>query len=242
MEIDTPRLSGSISLLGGRIDDLKLNDYRVSLSKNSAIVTLLKPVGSDGAQYALYGWAPSAGVEPESVPGPNTEWQISNGSKLGVDSPVQLEWSNGVGQTFTREIAIDSEYMFTITQSVINDSNVAVGMAPYGLIARHGLPPELKNFFILHEGVVSMADGKLSELDWDDIPEYEFDPRQGRTVRKPHQSSKTDGLVLLIHYWMSTLIPQPGSAFRQVIKYDERRDIYQAEGCSFQHLQLHQGK
>ena len=141
VEIDTPRLSGSISLLGGRIDDLKLNDYRVSLSKNSAIVTLLKPVGSDGAQYALYGWAPSAGVEPESVPGPNTEWQISNGSKLGVDSPVQLEWSNGVGQTFTREIAIDSEYMFTITQSVINDSNVAVGMAPYGLIARHGLPP-----------------------------------------------------------------------------------------------------
>ena len=228
VEIDTPRLSGSISLLGGRIDDLKLNDYRVSLSKNSAIVTLLKPVGSDGAQYALYGWAPSAGVEPESVPGPNTEWQISNGSKLGIDSPVQLEWSNGVGQTFTREIAIDSEYMFTITQSVINDSNVAVGMAPYGLIARHGLPPELKNFFILHEGVVSMADGILSELDWDDIPEYEFDPRQG--ARSETTSVKQNGWIgFTDHYWMSTLIPQPGSAFRQVIKYDERRDIYQAE-------------
>ena len=45
--IETDRLTGSISLLGGRIDELKLNDYRETLDENADIVTLLSPVGSE---------------------------------------------------------------------------------------------------------------------------------------------------------------------------------------------------
>ena len=37
--IETPRLTGSISLLGGRIDDLKLKDYRETLDDGAPIVT-----------------------------------------------------------------------------------------------------------------------------------------------------------------------------------------------------------
>ena len=36
--IDTPRLEGSISLLGGRLDELKLKDYRETLADDSSIV------------------------------------------------------------------------------------------------------------------------------------------------------------------------------------------------------------
>ena len=39
IKIETPRLSGSISLAGGRIDDLLLTDYRVTLDKNSPTAT-----------------------------------------------------------------------------------------------------------------------------------------------------------------------------------------------------------
>ena len=35
IQIDTPRVRGSISLAGARLDDLTLKDYRVSLDKNS---------------------------------------------------------------------------------------------------------------------------------------------------------------------------------------------------------------
>ncbi|WP_420013127.1 membrane protein insertase YidC [Tateyamaria sp.] len=228
VDIQTPRLSGSISLLGGRIDDLTLNDYRQSLDQGAPVVTLMSPVGSVDAHYALYGWAPAAGVDPASVPGPNTEWQVASGDALSVGSPIRLEWDNGVGQTFARDIAIDDEYMFTITQSVTNNGSANVSMAPYGLIARHGEPEDLKNFFILHEGVVAMADGELSEVDWSDIPDYEIDPRQG--ARAETIAVEQNGWIgFTDHYWMSTLIPAPGSAFRQVIKYDERRDIYQTE-------------
>ncbi|WP_223424080.1 membrane protein insertase YidC [Tateyamaria pelophila] len=228
IDIETPRLSGSISLLGGRIDDLNLSDYRVTLAEDSPVVTLLQPVGSASAYYALYGWAPGAGIDPASVPGPNTEWKQVSGGTLGVDTPIRLEWSNDSGQTFAREIAVDADYMFTVTQSVTNASDATVSMAPYGLIARHGMPPDLKNFFILHEGVVAMADGELSEVNWDDIPDFEFDPRQG--ARAETTAVEQNGWIgFTDHYWMSTLIPEPGSAFRQVIKYDERRDIFQTE-------------
>ena len=49
-QIRTPRLEGSLSLTGGRIDDLKLTDYTESRSTpDSPIVTLLTPAGRAGA-------------------------------------------------------------------------------------------------------------------------------------------------------------------------------------------------
>lgn len=228
LPIETPRLSGSISLLGGRIDDLSLNDYRVSRAEDAPIVKMLTPVGSPGAYYALYGWAPGAGLAPEDVPGANTEWQIESGDTLTSDTPVALIWSNGKGLTFRREISVDQEYMFTVTQSVENMSDTSASMAPYGILARHGEPQNLKNFFILHEGVVGMADGELSEIDYSDMPDFAIDEREG--ARADVRQVEHDGWIgFTDHYWMSALIPTPGSSFKAAAKYDERRDIYQTE-------------
>ena len=58
--IHTDRLSGSISLVGGRIDDLSLLDYREELDLNSAKIILLQPRGMENAYYANFGlpvWA-----------------------------------------------------------------------------------------------------------------------------------------------------------------------------------------
>ena len=46
--IRTARLEGSLSLTGGRIDDLKLTSYTVSVEPGSPIVTLLNPAGARG--------------------------------------------------------------------------------------------------------------------------------------------------------------------------------------------------
>ena len=224
----TERVSGSVSLLGGRIDDLSLNDYRVSQEEGAEIVKMLSPVGTADAYYALYGWAPGAGLDPANVPGPNTLWTLSSGETLGVDSPITLTWDNGAGQLFTRTIAIDADYLFTVTQSVANTGTAPVSMAPYGVLARHGEPSDLRNFFILHEGVVAMADGELTETDWSDMPDFEFAEREGARAEVT-QVAQNGWIGFTDHFWMSTLIPAPGSAFKSVAKYDERRDIYQAE-------------
>ncbi|TDK43884.1 membrane protein insertase YidC [Antarcticimicrobium luteum] len=226
--IDTPRLTGSISLLGGRIDDLSLKDYRVTIDPQSEIVRMLKPVGEAGAYYALYGWAPGAGLTANDVPGPNTEWRAESGKTLSIDSPVTLAWDNGKGLTFRRVVAVDDNYMFTVTQTVQNASGAPVSLAPYGILARHGEPADRKKFFILHEGVVSMSDGELTETDYKKMPDFDFQDREGARA-EVRQVEENGWIGFTDHYWMSTLIPAPGSAFKQAAKYDERRDIYQTE-------------
>ncbi len=228
VEIATDRLKGSISLLGGRIDDLSLKDYRETQEDDADIVTMLSPVGSPGAYYALYGWAAGAGVDPSQVPGPDTEWQVIDGDILSVDAPITLQWNNGAGLSFTRIIEIDDNYMFEITQSVANTSDAPVTVAPYGILARHGEPADLKNFFILHEGVVAMADGELTETNWDDIPEFPVDQREG--VPAERIENVLNGWIgFTDHFWMSVLIPDPSASARLTTKYRPRADIYQAE-------------
>jgi YidC/Oxa1 family membrane protein insertase len=157
--IETAELTGSISLRGGRIDDLSLREYNETLEEDSPIVRLLAPTGGAEPYYALYGWAPGGRSDFEDVPGADTPWQVESGETLGVGSPVTLVWDNGNGLVFRRTISVDENFMFSVTQSVENTSDAEVRLAPYGIVARHGLPDDLQNFFILHEGVVRKVDG-----------------------------------------------------------------------------------
>ena len=225
--VETDRLKGSISLLGGRIDELALKDYRVSLEEDAPIVDLLAPVGHANPYYALYGWAPGAGLSFEEVPGPNTIWSADGSRALSVDSPVTLTWDNGGGLEFTRTIAVDKDFMFSVTQSVENVGAGTVSLAPYGILARHGEPQDLKNFFILHEGLVAMADGELTEIDYSDMPDFDINPNEGARAEVT-QVSEQGWIGFTDQYWMTTLIPQAG-AFKATAKYDDRRDIYQSE-------------
>ncbi|MEQ9695230.1 membrane protein insertase YidC [Shimia sp. SDUM112013] len=228
IDIETARVDGSISLLGGRIDDLHLKDYRETLDEGAPTVTFLSPRGEPNAFYALYGWAPGAGLGLDDVPGANTVWSVADGAKLTENSPVTLTWDNGNGLIFSRTISIDENYMFSVAQSVENTGAGTVSLAPYGVLARHGEPEDLKNFFILHEGVVGMADGELSEIDYDDIADFAFDQREGAKAEVT-QVSENGWIGFTDHYWMATMIPAQGAPFKSVVKYDDRRDIYQTE-------------
>ena len=186
--INTSRLEGSLSLLAGRIDDLRLKDYTDTIEDGSPIVTLLAPEGSDHAYYSINGWAAASGVDPTDVPGPTTLWS-SRSTTLTPSSPVTLTWDNNKGLSFQRVISIDENFMFNIEQSVSNASSTSVALAPYGQIARHGEPPNLKGFFILHEGMVSMSDGELNEIKYDKMPEFDINPMTS-ICPKPYNQRK----------------------------------------------------
>ena len=225
--IETPRLTGSVSLVGGRIDDLKLKDYRTSLDAGAPIVTLLSPQGTTDAYYALQGWAAGAGIDPAAVPGPDTEWTLTGGETLGVDSPVSMTWDNGAGQVFGRTIAVDADYMFTMSQTVTNNGEAPITLAPYGMIVQHTQPDDLENFFILHEGAVAIADEELIETDWDDIAEADVNAKWGRQAIV--QEGVTEGWIgFTDHFWQAILIPGTGQPFDQALTYDARSDIYRA--------------
>ncbi|ALG89198.1 MULTISPECIES: membrane protein insertase YidC [Actibacterium] len=225
--IDTARLSGSISLLGGRIDTLSLSDYHETLDKTSPKVALLSPVGTARPYYALYGWAPAGDLDSAAVPGPQTRWTLAQGDTLTPDSPITLRWDNGAGLTFTRVIAVDDNFMFSITQSVENNTGAPIRLAPYGIVARHG-EPETKKFFILHEGVVRQNDTSLEEIGYGKMPDMDFVEREG--ARAEVTEVQENGWVgFTDKYWMTTLIPAPGQPFTSVAKYVAQADIYQVE-------------
>ncbi|MBM9596434.1 membrane protein insertase YidC [Roseitranquillus sediminis] len=228
LPIETPSLSGSISLRGGRIDDLSLTRYRTEVDPDAPNVRLLSPVGGDGAYYALYGWAPTGDLPLEEVPGPNTEWQVESGEALAVGQPVALRWESPAGLIFRRIIEVDEDYLFTVEQTVENPTDSAIRMAPYGIVARHGEPDDQSGFFIIHEGAIRMADGQLEETDYGDIPELDIVERErARAEVVPVQENGWIGFT--DHYWMTALIPTPGQPFTAVMKYADGADIYQTE-------------
>jgi YidC/Oxa1 family membrane protein insertase len=226
--IDTPRLAGTISTFGGRIDDLNLTTYRETVEPGSDNVRLLAPVGQRNAYYALFGWGPGTGLSAEQVPGARTQWSVAGTPTLTPETPVTLTWDNGAGLVFTRQIAVDDRFMFTVTDSVENRGPAAVSLFPYGTIARHGQPDNLQNIFVVHEGVIGRVDGQLTELDYADVEDLPLVDREGAPAEV--LEGTTDGWIgFTDHYWMTTLIPAQGEAFTAVAKFTPGANIFQTD-------------
>jgi YidC/Oxa1 family membrane protein insertase len=140
--IETPRLHGSISLAGGRIDDLVLNDYYETVEHKKQ-VTLLSPAGTADPFYVEFGW-----TTDNNAPAPDghTVWTASGDQKLTPDTPVKLTWDNGAGLVFTRVVSVDRNYLFTIRQTVTNSGGAPVALHAHGEIVRLNPPSEKQSF------------------------------------------------------------------------------------------------
>jgi YidC/Oxa1 family membrane protein insertase len=193
--IDTPRVKGSIRLVGGLIDDIQLQDYRETEDPGSPRIHVLNPAGSDNAYFGEFGWV--AGKDTKvKLPDNQTRW-TADSQTLTPDHPVTLSWNNGEGLTFTRQIAIDKNYLFTVKQSVKNDSGQEVTLYPYGLISRKG-KPQTSGYYILHEGPIGVIDGSLKEPSYKDLMEDDG------TIEEP---STGGWMGITDKYWLVALAP-----------------------------------
>ena len=178
---------------------------------------LLSPAGSAHPYYAEFGWAAiEAGIE---LPGPETPWQADR-RELTPGSPLTLNWRNGQGLEFTRTIAVDRNYMFTVNQRVVNAGTKAVTLHPWGIIARTGTPDTL-GFYILHEGLLGVFNETLKEVDYDELVDEE-------TI----EATSTGGWIgLTDKYWLAALIPDQKEAIRAGFRHSlaEEKDKYQVD-------------
>ena len=218
--VDTPELTGSIALLGGRIDDISLKNYTVAVD-SPEIVQLMRPQGENDAYYASFGWIGNAGVDANAVPGPDTMWELETGATLTPETPITLKWDNGAGMTFRTTYAIDEKFMMTIDQTVTNASGNEVTITPYGLIRRFTEPDAQRRFFVLHEGLVRMTDGKVDEQTYKDIRKVDGGV-SSVDVLQTGWTGYTD------HYWMTTLIPDQSKPFTSMSRYFTT-DVYEVD-------------
>ena len=200
--IDTPSVDGSLRLKGARFDDLRFKTYRETVNPKSPEIVLLSPQGTSYPYYAVFGWvaAPGANVK---VPDDATPWTLASGAKLTPASPVVLKWDNGKGLVFTRTIAVDDRFLFTVNDAVANHGDSKVALYPYAYVARDGVPAE-KGTWILHEGYVGVAGGSEHDAGYDDFKDD-----------KPPQTFQSTGgwLGFTDKYWMTAVIPPQNSAF-----------------------------
>lgn len=150
--IKSDTLSGSIRLKGAVFNNLTFLKYRTAVKKGSPDVQFLN---SDN--YAVMGFNASKGVQ---VPDQNTVWQADN-TELTPQTPVTLTWTNEAGVEFVRQISLDNQYMFTITDEVKNPENgKAFGVAFDGK-AKHINAADRST--TVHQGFVGVLNGKLKE-------------------------------------------------------------------------------
>jgi len=214
---DNSKIKGSINLEGGIIDDLVLEEYRETLDPTSDFITYLNPLGSQDAYYLDTGWvSPDSTIE---LPNNKSVWKADK-SSIGINDPVKLTWQNSQNIIFEKIITLDEHYLFSVDQRVINNSGKSFDLYPFGLSKRQGLP-EMQNFFILHEGPLSVTDGVLEEYDYDDLKDQ----------KKIKLNSVGGWIGMTDKYWQTAIISDQNEPVQQTYSYSfaENTDNFQTD-------------
>jgi YidC/Oxa1 family membrane protein insertase len=219
--IAAPRVSGSIGLVGARLDDLVLNDYHETISKSSPLVRLLEAPGDPEPTVIQFGWTAEGGVR---VPDNTTLWTATPGP-LTPRQPVTLTWDNGAGLTFDLVFSVDDDYMFRIQQRVRNATDTPVALHPWARV-RRDYTPQTGGYSVLHEGLVGWSDARLRETTYASA-KSEGQKRDGIA----YQGSGIGGWAgFTDKYWLEAVIPDQTTATTTTYRYlDEPHGGYQAD-------------
>jgi YidC/Oxa1 family membrane protein insertase len=204
--IDTPRLAGSINLVGARIDDVVLKDYRETVKKDSGPVRLFAPESTPGQYFAEFGFVTGGVRQPVDA-----LWQ-ADGKRLTPETPVTLTRTDESGVTYRIRFAVDENFMITATQSATNAGAGAAIIQPFALIKRTSANASLSQW-IAHSGPVFTADA---------VANYDVSYTCGWTLlgscndlteEKLYKiEGKTDWLGFTDQYWFAALVPAKGAA------------------------------
>ena len=222
VKIDSPGISGSINLVGGRLDDVRLKRYHETVDTNSPTIELLNPSTLRNGYFAEIGYVGSDATG--AVPGSETEWTAAAGQTLTPSTPVTLTYTNDKGLTFSRQVQVDADYMFTVTDTVTNGGTAPVTLSNYGRVTRYD-KPLTPSIYVLHEGLIGVTGEEgLHEVKYATIEEDK--------VLKPGKS--TDGwLGITDKYWAAALVPSGKQPFQPTYQYrDDGRPRYQSDYLS----------
>lgn len=217
LESDT--MKGSLSLIGGRLDDVILKKYTETADPNSQNVVLLSPGNTNEVFFVEFGWLDSSGQKVE-LPTKNSVWQHS-GSNLSPMNSINMYWKNSTGITFKLQFSLDEKYMLNIKQSVQNNSGSAVSLHPYFAVNRTFTESKNTNM-LMHEGAIGVLNSKLHEVTFGDI----------KDDKNLTYKSQSGWLGWVDKYWLTAIIPQKGSQFNAKISSFKvsDRDRFQIDG------------
>ena len=161
------------------------------------------------AYYVEQGWVPASGSTAK-VPDAQTVWTADGGTAtLTPQTPVTLTWDNGAGLVFHRTFAVDTNYLFTVTQTVDNKTGADVQLFPYSRAVREGTP-KVQNFFVQHEGPVGVL-GSNNEVSkkYSDV----------QSDKQERWDNTTGWIGYTDKYWATVVIANPGEQINAQFTY-----------------------
>ena len=207
IKIENNNIIGSLSLKGGLIDDISFKNHKQNL-ENKKNVEFLNPAETKDGFYAETGW--TSINNKIKVPNKDTVWKVLGNNTLTQSKPVILEWNNGEGIIFKKQIELDDKFLFKISQQVQNKTNESVDLYPYAQLTRNKVPDDIQNFYISHEGFIGVFDEELKEDDYDDIEEKKI-------VREADEG----WLGITDKFWVMALVPPKGENFKSTFLYNK---------------------
>ncbi len=219
LTINADKISGSISLIGARFDDISLKDYKVTDKPNSEHVILFSPSKFQDSYFAEFGWV--SDTKNIEFPTSKTLWKANKDTLKSNDS-IELSWTNPQNITFKIIIHLDTNYLFTIKQIIENHSTQVVEYNDYALINRDHQKRE--KMYISHEGVIGVFNKLLKEVSYQDL---ESDGPIS------FQDTVPGGwLGISDKYWLSAILPnsKTETKFNANFKYNNNK--YQVDYLS----------
>ncbi|WP_336279429.1 membrane protein insertase YidC [Bartonella sp. CB175] len=227
--IKTGELEGSINLVGAQFDDLLLKKYRLTVNKGSPEIALLNPKGFSTTYLAEFGFT-SSSLPTKALPQSDTQWQIEgNNTTLTPSTPVTLIYNNGQGQIFRRTLSVDDHYMFTIEDSIHNESSEPVYLSSYARVARAAPPEDTNATYLLHEGMIAIAGDSLKTEKYTSLAKLNSNPNNGQ---KSIVFSKAVGgwVGITDKYWAVAVIPPQNQEYTsRFIYFDHLNTHYQSD-------------
>ena len=212
VNIDTQSLEGSINLKGLKIDDIVLKKYQETLDENSSNIRVLSPLSTENGYEVSFGWLKDKNANFET-PTSESEWKlISSSNTLRENNELEFEWSNNTGQIYRTSISVDENYLFSINQKIINNSNQEIIVNNASKINRQSAPA-LSGMFILHEGLLGVLEEKLELIDYDDLKD------EGE-IETLNFESENGWVGVTDKYWLAALIPDQAKPFKAIYTYD----------------------
>ncbi|GJL98268.1 MAG: membrane protein insertase YidC [Hyphobacterium sp.] len=219
IQIVSEAVTGSLSLTGTRIDELRLERYDTDVDDETPVEFLRQRDGAN-AFYAQDGWQ-ALGSGPSDAPGFNANWTLVSGNQLTPETPIVLEYRGQDGLVFRRTISLDNDYMFTYADVIENTSGQTASLSRFARVRRDGEPPAPWNpFFILHEGPIGVVgtnilDEKYRSMDAGD---------------ETDRSGIGGWMGITDKYWMAAVIPDQTMEFEGSIRLIGRQgdDTFQS--------------
>jgi len=204
VKIETPSLTGSINLAGGRIDDLLLKNYRETLDERSPMIRLLTPSEAAHGHYIEQGFVAASGNTTQLTE--SFTWSAPAGATLTPETPVTLTARIGA-LAFEKTYSVDKVFMFTVKQVVRNEGVEPAKVTPYGLVVQRNIPEGAGKFQILHEGPLAVVDKQLLER------------KYKNAVKKTDEAAGIGGWVGITNkYWLAAAAPPQNEPFTATLK------------------------